>query len=145
MAHGVAAKSGAVSSAGGRDPRYFAPPPRSSAFDAAEFDELSEMIGEDGVLEMVEIFETDTRQRLRRLAAGGQDLPTQVREMHTLKGAAGTVAAPRLAELGRTFERAARNGISPEPDDIKAIEPALEDYLKAVRAWSKRRELVSAV
>ena len=49
----------------------------------------SEMIGEDGVMEMVEIFETETRQRLRRLAAGNQSIATLVREMHTLKGAAG--------------------------------------------------------
>lgn len=104
------------------------------AFNAAEFDELSEMIGEDGVMEMVEIFEAETRQRLRRLAVGGQDLATQVREMHTLKGAAGTVAAPRLNALGRTLELAARDGIAPTPDDIKAIEIALEAYLAAVRA-----------
>ena len=103
------------------------------AFDAAEFDDLSEMIGEDGVLEMVWIFETETRNRLRRLVAGGQDAATMVREMHTLKGAAGTVAAPRLAAMGRQFEMAAQKGIAPTSRDLAAIEQALDAFLAALK------------
>jgi HPt (histidine-containing phosphotransfer) domain-containing protein len=106
------------------------------AFNAAEFNELSEMIGEDGVMEMVEIFETETRARLRRLADGNQDMATQLREMHTLKGAAGTVAAPRLKVLGAKFEHAARDGIAPTRDQVGMIAAALEDYLAAARLWS---------
>jgi HPt (histidine-containing phosphotransfer) domain-containing protein len=113
--------------------------PPTPAFDAAEFDALREMIGLDGVMEMVEIFETETRQRLRRLAAGGLDTPTLVREMHTLKGAAGTVASPRLAALGRTFEQAAHRGTVPTPDDLKAIEDGLEAFLIEARARNERR------
>jgi HPt (histidine-containing phosphotransfer) domain-containing protein len=95
------------------------------------------MIGESGVQEMVEIFAADTRQRLQRLTAGGQNGATLVREMHTLKGAAGTVAAPRLALLGRAFERAAQRGIEPTSDDLKAIDMALEAFLAAVRTRNK--------
>lgn len=102
-------------------------------FDAVEFDDLSEQIGEDGVLEMVWIFETETRDRLRRLAAGGQDTATLVREMHTLKGAAGTVASPRLSELGRWFESAAKSGIVPTAHDLAAIELALDEFLAALK------------
>jgi HPt (histidine-containing phosphotransfer) domain-containing protein len=109
----------------------------AAAFDAVEFGALSEMIGEDGVREMVEIFATETRQRLRRLTAGGQNCATLVREMHTLKGAAGTVAAPRLALLGRAFEQAAQRGIGPTSDDLKAIDTALEAFLTAVQTWSE--------
>jgi HPt (histidine-containing phosphotransfer) domain-containing protein len=104
------------------------------AFSAAEFHGLSEMLGEDGVMKMIQIFESETRSRLRRLEAGGQDLNTQLREMHTLKGAAGTVAAPRLAAIGATFEHAARHGFTSTPDDVRMIAGALEDYLAAVRA-----------
>jgi len=111
--------------------------PRDPAFDAAAFDELREMIGYGGVMETVEIFEIETRQRLRRLAAGGLDRAALVREMHTLKGAAATVAAPRLAALGRTLEQAARRGIVPSPDHRGAIEDALEAFLSEVRAWSR--------
>ncbi len=106
------------------------------AFDADQFDELSEMIGEEGVMEMVTIFDAETRQRLRRVAAGGLDNGTLVREMHTLKGAAGTVAAPCLTALGRSLEFAAHQGIPPTRDDMDAIEAALEAWLEAVRVWS---------
>jgi len=112
------------------------------AFNAAEFNELSDMIGEDGVMEMVEIFETETRLRLRRLEAGNQDLATQLREMHTLKGAAGTVAAPRLKALGEAYEHAALEGIAPTREEVGTIAVALEDYLSSVRAWSMDHVLV---
>jgi HPt (histidine-containing phosphotransfer) domain-containing protein len=109
----------------------------AAAFDAEEFGALSEMIGEDGVREMVEIFAADTRQRLVRLTAGGQNDATLMREMHTLKGAAGTVAAPRLALLGCAFERAAQRGIGPTSADLKAIDMALEGFLAGVRSWTE--------
>jgi HPt (histidine-containing phosphotransfer) domain-containing protein len=107
----------------------------AAAFDATEFGVLSEMIGEDGVGEMVEIFARETRQRLRRLTAGDMSSAALVREMHTLKGAAGTVAAPSLELLGRKFERAAQRGIGPTADDLKAIDNALEGFLAGVRTW----------
>jgi HPt (histidine-containing phosphotransfer) domain-containing protein len=109
----------------------------AAVFDAVEFGALSEMIGEDGVREMVEIFATETRRRLRRLTAGGQNLNALMREMHTLKGSAGTVAAPRLALLGRAFERAAQRGVGPSSDDLKAIDTALEAFLAAARTWNE--------
>jgi|ERR1051326_2686513 HPt (histidine-containing phosphotransfer) domain-containing protein len=110
------------------------------AFDAVEFDELSDMIGEEGVGEMVHIFEAETRQRLRRLEAGGQNLATQVREMHTLKGAAATVGAPRLATLGLLAEQAARQGTSPTADNLAAIADALEAFLAELRVRDRSRE-----
>jgi HPt (histidine-containing phosphotransfer) domain-containing protein len=106
----------------------------SPAFDARSFDTLREMIGEDGAREMVEIFETETRRRLQRLVAGGHNTAALVREMHTLKGAAGTVASPRLAELGRTLEQSAERGITPTPRHLNEIESALEAFLAAARA-----------
>jgi HPt (histidine-containing phosphotransfer) domain-containing protein len=105
------------------------------AFNAVEFLGLSDMIGEDGVVEMVEIFEVETRHRLRRLAAGDQTIAAQLREMHTLKGAAGTVGAPRLTALGRTLEQAAGGGVPPVANDFKTIEAALDAYLREARAW----------
>jgi HPt (histidine-containing phosphotransfer) domain-containing protein len=100
------------------------------------------MIGEDGVMDMVEIFATETRRRLQRLTADGQDIATQTREMHTLKGAAGTVAAPRLTALGHQFEQAGGKGIALTRTAIDAIEPELEAYLASVRVWARRRQLV---
>jgi HPt (histidine-containing phosphotransfer) domain-containing protein len=117
----------------------------TKAFDAAGFDELCEAIGADGALEMVEIFETESRKRLRRLAMGDQDIATQRREIHTLKGAAGTVAAPRLAALGQMFEQAANRGIGPSPHQIEALDAALEACLAEMRAWTLRRLKAGAV
>jgi HPt (histidine-containing phosphotransfer) domain-containing protein len=113
--------------------------PEVRAFDAAEFGELIETIGEDGVAEMLEIFESEMRRRLIRLAAGNQDGATLVREMHTLKGAAGTVAAPRLASLGRTLEQRAQRGIGPVATDLAAIASALEAFLTEVALRSGSR------
>jgi HPt (histidine-containing phosphotransfer) domain-containing protein len=107
------------------------------AFDATEFGALSEMIGIDGVHEIVEIFESETRQRLRRLMAGGQNIATLMREMHTLKGAAATVGSPRLMVLAQTLERAAQRGVAPTQDHIKAIDSLLEAFLAAVRTWNE--------
>jgi HPt (histidine-containing phosphotransfer) domain-containing protein len=116
-----------------------AAPPALPAFDAVEFGELSDMIGEDGVMEMVGIFEMETGNRLRRLAGGGQSVGMLVREMHTLKGAAGTVAAPRLAALGCMFEQAAHEAIAPSEDDLIAIADAFAAWLEEVRLWRQRR------
>ena len=113
--------------------------PEVQAFDAAEFGELIEMIGEDGTAEMLEIFESEMRRRLIRLVAGDQDSATLVREMHTLKGAADTVAAPRLASLGRTLEQRAHRGIAPVASDLEAIESALEAFLTEVALRSGSR------
>jgi HPt (histidine-containing phosphotransfer) domain-containing protein len=112
----------------------------AAAFDAVEFNVLSDMIGEDGVREMVDIFTSETRQRMHRLTAGGQNCATLVREMHTLKGAASTVGAPRLAALGRALELAAGRGIGPTSGDLEAIDLALEAFLAAVRIRNKARD-----
>jgi HPt (histidine-containing phosphotransfer) domain-containing protein len=124
----------------GREPGWLTPPSGVPAFDAVEFDELSDMIGEDGVTELVRIFEAQTRLRIRRLEAGGQDLTTQVREMHTLKGAAATVGAPRLATLGMVAEQAALDGIAPTGADFIAIADALEAFLADLRVRNRDRE-----
>jgi HPt (histidine-containing phosphotransfer) domain-containing protein len=121
-----------------------APPshPNTPAFDAVQFDDLIDMIGDDGVMEMVTIFDAETRQRLRRVTEGGLDLPTMVREMHTLKGAAGTVAAPALTALGRALELAARRGVAPTRADIAMIEASLDAWLTEVRVWCAHHEPV---
>ena len=108
-------------------------------FDSDAFTELTGMIGDDGVAEMVFIFETETRARIDRLGLGGQDTACLVREMHTLKGAAGTVACPRLATMGRALEQAARGGARPRADDLQAIAAALDDYLAAFRFHVRNR------
>ena len=103
-------------------------------FDRAEFATLADALGDDGVREVVWIFETETRDRLRRLSNGGQDHTTLVRELHTLKGAASTVASPRLTEIGRGLEQRARQGVAPTAADLAAIAAALNAYMREIAA-----------
>jgi HPt (histidine-containing phosphotransfer) domain-containing protein len=128
---------------GGTIPPRDGPVDDAPAFDSVEFDGLTEMIGDDGAMEMIGIFETETRERIRRLSTGNLPVGTLVREMHTLKGAAGTVAAPRLAALGRAFEHAGPKGIKPGPADLAAISDALEAYLAAVRVRCAGRRMAA--
>jgi HPt (histidine-containing phosphotransfer) domain-containing protein len=137
MAHGPVRIQIAPASDAGSVPRNI------PVFDGTEFAELREAIGDEGVTEIIVIFETETRERMRRLRNGSQDIATQLREMHTLKGAASTVAAPRLADLGRRLEAAAGRGIAPAPDQLEAITEALEAYLMAMRDWTGRRTLAA--
>ena len=108
------------------------------ACDTTEFAELIDMIGADGVTEMLGIFVAETRRRLERLEAGSQDIATISREMHTLKGAAGTVGAPWLSGLARKLEHAAGDGIAPSRSDLRAIEDGLETFLLAARSHCQR-------
>jgi HPt (histidine-containing phosphotransfer) domain-containing protein len=115
------------------------------AFDEVGFDELAAAIGDDGVMEMAAIFARETRQRLQRLGAGNQSNATLLREMHTLKGAAGSVAAPLLTGLGDRLEQVAHLGVAPTRNDLDAVAAGLEAWLAAVRAWAERHVATSTM
>ena len=117
--------------------------PRPLSFDAAEYKETLEMIGDDGVAEMVETFEIETRARLQRLRTGGQDITAIGREMHTLKGAAVTASAPHLGAIGLALEQAAKQGILPTSDDLQTIGDALDAFLAEVQAWHACRAVAA--
>lgn len=70
--------------------------------------ELRSLLG-DGFSQFVELFMTDTPQRMEamREALQGQDLESARTIAHTLKGTAANVGAGYLAELCREMERAA--------------------------------------
>ena len=93
------------------------------AFDAAALHALGEDIGHEGVAEMLEVFQQETRARLQRMTAPGIPAATLMREAHTLKGAAGTVCAPLLRRARRGDRGAAarrrpdRTGRSRGTDD----------------------------
>ena len=113
--------------------------PDAPVLDIRAFEEMAGELGEDGAMELVMIFESDTRDRLARMAAGGQDLSASAREMHTLKGAAGTVCCPRLAALGFACEQAARCGTLPRVEDLHTIVAVLDRFMAAVRARNHRQ------
>ena len=102
------------------------------AFDAAALRTLGEDIGLDGVVEMLEVFQQETRARLQRMAAAGVPSATLMREAHTLKGAAGTVCAPLLHKQAEALEARLRAGVPIEPGDVAELSRALQAFNEAV-------------
>ncbi len=103
------------------------------ALDAAGLNAMAEEIGEDGVAELVAMFERETRDRLDRLAEPIADPVLLTREIHTLKGAARTVCAPGLAGLAAAAEQRAKQGAVLGRADHAAMTAAFETWLTAVR------------
>jgi signal transduction histidine kinase/HPt (histidine-containing phosphotransfer) domain-containing protein/ActR/RegA family two-component response regulator len=104
------------------------------AFDAAALHALGEDIGHDGVAEMLEVFQRETRARLRRMMAPGVSSATLMREAHTLKGAAGTVCAPLLHRRAEVIEARLRAGAPIEPGDLASLGRAFQAFIDAVEA-----------
>lgn len=81
-------------------------------FSARMLDEIREVGGDELLREMMALFTERTPERLRaaaRAQASG-DLEGAARALHSLRSAAGTVGATRLAELAGELERDARAG-----------------------------------
>jgi CheY-like chemotaxis protein/HPt (histidine-containing phosphotransfer) domain-containing protein len=107
---------------------------RPVPLDMAALEEMIEAIGDDGVAEMVSMFERETRDRLARLADLADEPLVQDREVHTLKGAATTVCAPALADLAVAIELRLKRGGALAPADVAALNEAFCDWLAAVQA-----------
>ena len=90
----------------------------------------------DDFAEMLALFESETRARLARLAAGITDARTLLREVHTLKGAAGTVCAARLAARAAVIEARVQAGGTLADGDLPVLTAEFEVWLEAVRALS---------
>ncbi|MGA3402148.1 MAG: ATP-binding protein [Acetobacteraceae bacterium] len=104
------------------------------AFDAAALHALGEDIGHDGVAEMLDVFQQETRARLQRMTVPGIPSATLMREAHTLKGAAGTVCAPLLRHRAEAIEARLRAGAPIEPGDLAGLTEALQAFLDALEA-----------
>ena len=90
--------------------------------------EMAASIGEDGVAEMATLFRAETADRLARLADAGRETAADLREIHSLKGAAATVGAERIADMAQKLESRLRSGGSLAASDV----PGLTD---AFTAW----------
>lgn len=79
--------------------------------------------GAESVLEIIQIFEEDTPQRLAgiREAVAKGDVKAATMEAHSLKGGAGNLGLLRVAELGKVLEHQFR-----DRGDL-ACEPLLEE------------------
>jgi signal transduction histidine kinase/DNA-binding response OmpR family regulator len=104
------------------------------ALDQVALDAMVEAIGEDGVAEMVAMFERETRERMARLAQPAASKADLVREVHTLKGAARTVCAQSLGEAAATAEQRAKDTGELDPADFSTLNLAFEAWLSAIHA-----------
>ena len=82
--------------------------------------------------EVVNLFIVETRSRLHRMASPDIDPGRLTREAHTLKGAAGTVCAPRLAGLAAALEARLRAGGSMGPTEVDGLAAAFDAYVTEV-------------
>ncbi len=98
--------SAASTGAGAEDAPASATKP---AFDIAVFEELRAEIGAEALAEGLQVFGSETRERIASIArlASALDAECLAREAHSLKGMAGTFGFSRLAERASTLEKAA--------------------------------------
>jgi len=94
--------------------------------------EMEDAIGADGMAEMVGLFITETEARLERLADPNRDAGSDLREVHTLKGAAATVGGPLLAHLAESLEARLRDGGSMGAADLVALNAAFTAWRGAI-------------
>ena len=102
------------------------------ACDQAALAALIEDLGLDGVSELVNLFIAETTSRLRCMASLDGHTGRLTHEAHTLKGAAGTVCAPRLAGLAAALEARLRNGGSIGATEVDGLAAAFAAYVAEV-------------
>jgi CheY-like chemotaxis protein len=104
------------------------------ALDRQSLARLKEDIGEDGVAELVAMFEAETRARLTLIADRRLDGVTLTREVHSLKGAAGAACAVSLARLAVALEMRLKRGEGVKEADPPALTEAFEAWRREVHA-----------
>jgi signal transduction histidine kinase/ActR/RegA family two-component response regulator len=109
------------------------PEGEGAALDREGFTRLKEEIGEDGVAGLVSVFAIETRARLAVIANPGGDGSARLREMHSLKGAAGAVCATLLFRRVGALEIRVRDGHGMDEADCVALNQAFDGWLAAVR------------
>lgn len=109
------------------------PEPDEAACDLAALEELTTDLGPVVVAELVALFVTETRARLRRIAEPTGVSTRLLREVHTLKGGAGIVAASRLNVLAHALEVRLLAGGAVCSRDIAALQAAFDAYADRAR------------
>jgi HPt (histidine-containing phosphotransfer) domain-containing protein len=112
--------------------------PTDEAVDWKGFAGLKEAIGEDGVARLVAMFEAETSARLIRIADRRLDRGTLTREVHSLKGAAGTACAVWLAGRAAGLEMRLKRGEEVEEVDVSALTEAFEAWRGEVQEAEAR-------
>jgi len=108
------------------------PAATSGAVDADVLQVLTDALGRDVVLRMVEIFCVETKARLARFASGALGTADLHEEMHALKGSAATVGAKHLSVLAAAEEARLKHGIDSEMAEPPDLSAAFDGYAKGM-------------
>ena len=108
-----------------------------NGLDKQGFDRLTREIGEDGIAELVTMFETETHARLLRIAETTPDRAALTREIHSLKGAAGAACAELLYTRAADLELRLVRGNGLDATDLPRLSEAFEAWRGEVRPASK--------
>ncbi len=115
--------------------RKVVPAPPASVLDpvcVAGLKQLREPGLADPVAELVELFKSESRKCIERLAEALRqgDAAAAAAAAHSLKGSASNLGAPRLSQLCGQAEKQARTGVM---DAVDLLLPEIETQLKLVR------------
>jgi HPt (histidine-containing phosphotransfer) domain-containing protein len=109
---------------------------RDQPLDLDGFEDLKEAIGIGGVIEVVTMFEAETRARLAIIADPELQTAKLILEMHSLKGAAGTACANSLSGLAASLEMRLRHDDTMTGTDLINLTEAFEAWRVAIdTAW----------
>ena len=100
-------------------------------------------LGAETAGELIELFIAETRARLRRIAAPACEAGRLLRDVHTLRGGAGTVAATRLAALAHALETRLRAGGTASDTDVAALQAAFDAYTDRARGCAHQAAAAS--
>ena len=109
-------------------------PPGNRALDQESQRYLREIMGNDRLHELYRMFEDETRQRLENMHGFINDIETVMAELHTLKGAAGSVGAVWLTDAVATLEDRIRQGKPVNVADLSVLERAFQAWLSEIPA-----------
>jgi HPt (histidine-containing phosphotransfer) domain-containing protein len=107
--------------------------PAPAVFDRSELDET---LGAEVVDSLLDLFFRDAPKQLGRLRdAVGKDAKTLREIAHTMKGAAGSITAARVAAAARAIEMAAIDGQDDLEGQVEDLDAAVEE-LRAIAGRS---------
>jgi signal transduction histidine kinase/CheY-like chemotaxis protein len=117
-----------------------APPPREwPLFDEQALSVLAEDIGDDGALDVAQLFLAEAPRMAERLERSSIDSGgALLREVHTLASCARSVGLLRVGHLAGAIERAMANA-EPEPEQLVALRAMLSESVARLSVWTKAR------
>lgn len=107
-------------------------PAAAQVLDTHTLGMLSDALGPEVVIRMVEIFQAETEARLARFAGDTLDEARLRDEVHALKGTAGTVGAQHLSRLAAAAEARLKQANAKDLPELPALSAAFDAYMNAV-------------